>query len=94
MPYRRQHVCFSAPLTGLLAGAIALFLSPPLEAQQTGFEALEDVDYWRDLCRLQATADAYEAALTACEQALTLAPEEADIWARHSGILVNLEAYP
>ena len=79
-------------LFALVLGAIATAL--PAQAQQAGFDALEDFDYWADLCRLQASAEAYEDALTACEQALALEPEDPDTWARHSGILVNLETYP
>lgn len=77
-----------------LAGAISIAIATPTLAQEGGFDALEDFDYWADLCRLQAAAEAYAEAQTACEQAIALEPEDADIWARHSGILVNLEAYP
>lgn len=82
------------PLFFSLMAALGLAGLSPAHAQPTGFEALEDVGYWRDLCRLQAAAGEYEDAQAACEQAIALAPEEADIWAQHSGILVNLEAFP
>ncbi len=86
-------------LTQRYLGLLALFgsaiaVAAPAQAQQAGFDALEDFDYWADLCRLQANAEMYEDALASCEQALALEPEDSDIWARHSGILVNLETYP
>jgi tetratricopeptide (TPR) repeat protein len=61
---------------------------------QVNFEELENFDYWQRLCRLQTAAGKYEEAQQACEQAIELRPEEASIWADHSGILLQLAKYP
>lgn len=61
---------------------------------QLSHEELEDVDYWRDLCTLQAEAGELEDALAACEQAIALEPEESDLWALHSEVLLRQESYP
>ncbi|MEM8810037.1 MAG: hypothetical protein AAGF01_28805, partial [Cyanobacteria bacterium P01_G01_bin.38] len=88
------HLWFKGLWTSLVVVNTAIIAIAPSQAQTTGFDALEDFDYWADLCRLQATAEDYENALTACEQAIALEPEEPSIWAQHSGILVNLDAFP
>jgi len=66
----------------------------PQQVAQVNFEELENFDYWQRLCRLQTTAGKYEEAQQACEQAIELRPEEASIWADHSGVLLQLEKYP
>ncbi|MEO0739830.1 MAG: tetratricopeptide repeat protein, partial [Cyanobacteria bacterium J06649_12] len=66
-----------------VAVTTALVSIAPTQAQLSSFEALPDVTYWTDLCRLQASAKDYENALAACEQAIALEPEDADIWAQH-----------
>ncbi len=83
---------FNRLISSLVLSTALVSISPVL-AQPTAFDALEDITYWRDLCRLQAAAGEYEKALTACEQAIALEPENPDIWAQHSGILVNLKAF-
>ncbi|MEO0457350.1 MAG: hypothetical protein AAF152_12335, partial [Cyanobacteria bacterium P01_A01_bin.114] len=99
MPHPVPHLWFKHLATPLVFTGIVL-VSPvtvaiaPSQAETTGFDALEDFDYWADLCRLQANAEDYENALAACEQAIALEPEEPSIWAQHSGILVNLDAFP
>ncbi|MEO1208703.1 MAG: tetratricopeptide repeat protein [Cyanobacteria bacterium J06638_20] len=61
---------------------------------QVNLEDLEDFEYWERLCQLQASARQYEEAQQACEQAIEIRPEDAGIWAEHSGILLQLEKYP
>ena len=61
---------------------------------QVNFEELEDFEYWQRLCRLQTEAEKYEEAQQACEQAIEIRPEDASIWADHSGVLLRLEKYP
>lgn len=84
---RFKHLIPGATVATLLFVAPAPAMPPP-------FEALPDVNYWTDLCRLQANATDYENALKACEQAISLEPRNADFWARHSGVLVSMEAFP
>ncbi|MEM9484765.1 MAG: tetratricopeptide repeat protein [Cyanobacteria bacterium P01_F01_bin.116] len=86
---RFKHLIPSA-----IATAISLLSIAPTQAMPPPFEALPDVNYWTDLCRLQANATDYENALKACEQAIALEPKNADFWARHSGVLVSMEAFP
>ena len=81
-------------IPGAAVVTTALIFITPTQAQPPSFDALPEVTYWTDLCRLQADADDYENALAACEQAIALDPKNADIWAQHSGILVSLEAFP
>ena len=83
---------FNCLISGLVLSTTFVSITPVL-AQPASFDALEDVTYWTDLCRLQATAEEYEKALKACEQAIALEPKNPDIWAQHSGILINLKAF-
>lgn len=85
---------FKHLIPGVAVIATALVSMAPTQAQPSPFEALPDVTYWTDLCRLQARAEDYENALAACEQAIALEPKDADIWAQHSSILVSLDAFP
>ena len=48
-----------------VAVTTALVSIAPTQAQPSSFEALPDVTYWTDLCRLQASAKDYENALAA-----------------------------
>lgn len=73
-------------------GSWLLTANSPLA--QVNFEELEDFEYWQRLCRLQAAAQNYEEAQQACEQAIEIRPEDASIWADHSGVLLQLEKYP
>ncbi|MFG6100301.1 tetratricopeptide repeat protein [Leptothoe sp. ISB3NOV94-8A] len=68
-------------------------------------EAIEDFEYWQDLCQLHISAaedkaeeeeekEEYAKALMACEQAIALEPEDANIWVLHSSILLNTQKYP
>ena len=68
-------------------------------------EAIEDFEYWQELCQLHISAaedktaeeekvEEYGKALAACEQAIALEPEDAHIWVRHSGILLAIKQYP
>ncbi|MBE7385055.1 MAG: tetratricopeptide repeat protein [Leptolyngbya sp. SIO1E4] len=61
---------------------------------QVNLEELEDFEYWQRLCRLQTDAQEYEEAQQACEQAIEIRPEDASIWADHSGVLLQLAQYP
>ncbi len=61
---------------------------------QSGMDTLEDVTYWQNLCQLQTQAGNSEEALAACEQAITLEPENESLWADYSFALLNLEKYP
>src|SRR5689334_10798856 len=70
-----------------LSGTIA-------QAGSTGLEKVKDVDYWVNRCNLLASAQKYQEALAACEQAISLRPKSGIIWAAHSGILLNLKQYP
>ena len=81
-------------VVGLAAIGSATVAIAPSQAETASFETLADADYWTSLCRLQADAGNYSEAQAACEQAIALSPEDANIWAQHSGILVNLEAFP
>lgn len=82
-------------LLGRLGITIALLLLPLVaKAQDSPLEAVEDFDYWQDLCQLQIRAETYDQALEACEQAIALEPKNADVWTLHSGLLVALERYP
>lgn len=85
---------FKHLLPGVAVVTTALVSVAPIQAQPEAFDALPDVTYWMDLCRLQANAEDYENALVACEQAIALEPENPAIWAQHSGILVSLDAFP
>lgn len=76
-----------------MQGAIALPSTPP-QPKSEAFDALEDVDYWTSLCRLQMNAGVYDKALEACEQALALEPEDANLWAMRSNVLLFLQNYP
>ncbi|MEL7223813.1 MAG: tetratricopeptide repeat protein, partial [Cyanobacteria bacterium J06576_12] len=93
---RRFQSCWMRLVTGTVTAALmgGLFSAGPGLAEATSFDSLEDIEYWQNLCRLQADAENYEEALTACEQAIALSPENANTWAQHSGILLSLEAYP
>ncbi|NEQ96310.1 MAG: tetratricopeptide repeat protein [Cyanothece sp. SIO2G6] len=91
-------VCLLLPLggwSGPLAGAIAAPIpdSMPDHIAQLTYEELDDVEYWRNLCRLQTDAGLLAEALTACEQGLALEPEDSDLWALHSEILLQQETY-
>ncbi|WOD37097.1 tetratricopeptide repeat protein [Nodosilinea sp. E11] len=76
---------------GWAPGAIA---TPNPQTKAEGFNALEDVDYWAGLCRLQINAGAYDKALVACEQAIALAPADANLWTLRSNVLLQLQNYP
>lgn len=65
---------------------------PQLKSE--AFDALEDVEYWTSLCRLQTRAGAYDKALEACEQAIALEPEDPNLWAMRSNVLLQLQNYP
>lgn len=96
----------SVVLAGFSMGA-----APAAIAQQN-LESLEDVEYWRNLCDLQANAgqsaqessqaaenpDAalalYAEAQVSCEMGIELAPQDDDLWARHSGILLAQGQHP
>jgi tetratricopeptide (TPR) repeat protein len=58
------------------------------------FETLEDFTYWSNLCHLQTDTGAYEEALESCKKAIALEPENSNIWADHSEILLKLKKYP
>lgn len=87
---------FSAAGTAPLAFAspIKVRFEPSSTVAQVNFEELEDFEYWQRLCRLQADAQNYEEAQQACEQAIELRPEDASIWADHSGVLLQAKKYP
>lgn len=67
-------------------------------------EAIEDFEYWQNLCQLHISAvedktaeeelEEYAKALAACEQAIALEPEDASIWVQHSSILLATKQYP
>lgn len=89
--------------TGLLSALVissastALGYSPAIANPHHGhthFETLENFDYWANLCRLTGETDTYAAALSACEQAIALRPDAAEIWIERSAILFNTEDYP
>jgi tetratricopeptide (TPR) repeat protein len=61
---------------------------------QENLQDLEDVDYWRNLCDLQANAGEYAEAQKACEAAIELEPRNDGLWARHSGVLLAQDQYP
>jgi tetratricopeptide (TPR) repeat protein len=65
-----------------------------LPAQGREFESLNDVYYWATLCRLQRDAREYDKALAACEQAIALEPDAADLWALRSSVLLEVQNYP
>ncbi|NET47466.1 MAG: tetratricopeptide repeat protein [Merismopedia sp. SIO2A8] len=69
-------------------------MTPQSAIAQLTFEELDDVEYWRRLCLLQADAGELENALTACEQGLALEPKDADLWALHSDVLLRQMSYP
>ena len=86
-----------------LQGPVRAFAPHPAEhasvstyllAQEDLKDKLEDFDYWKDLCNLQADAKKYKEALAACEQGIALEPKDAPIWADHSGVLLALKQYP
>ncbi|MBT9314535.1 tetratricopeptide repeat protein [Leptothoe spongobia] len=83
----------------VLPSSMAWAQTSPLE------DAIEDFEYWQNLCQLhisaaedKTAADEKEAdygkALMACEQAIALEPEDAGIWVQHSRILLNTKQYP
>lgn len=74
---------------GILVGVMGI---PPGQARD--FESLNDVYYWATLCRLQRDAADYDNALTACEQAIALEPNAADLWALRSSVLLQIQNYP
>jgi tetratricopeptide (TPR) repeat protein len=61
---------------------------------QENLQDLNDVEYWRNLCDLQADAAQYAEAQKACEAAIELEPRNDGLWARHSGILFAQEQHP
>jgi tetratricopeptide (TPR) repeat protein len=63
-------------------------------AQNTLQDKLKDVEYWSNLCNLQAEAGKFEEALASCEQAIALRPKQAILWADHSQVLLKLKKYP
>jgi len=81
-----------------LALAISQSALSPVLAQtapaQTGMAALEDFDYWNNLCRLQLQSGNAEEALPACEQAIALKPKDETAWANFSYAHLTLEQYP
>ncbi len=85
---------FNRLISSLVIVGTALLSMTPTLAQPASFETLPDVEYWTDLCRLHAQAEEYKEALEACKQAIALEPEDADIWAQQSGLLVHLDTFP
>ncbi|MEM9121503.1 MAG: tetratricopeptide repeat protein [Cyanobacteria bacterium P01_F01_bin.56] len=69
-------------------------LTGSVSLAQSGMETLEDVAYWQNLCQLQTQAGNPEAGLSACEQAIALEPENANLWADYGFALLSLEQYP
>jgi len=79
----------------MLSGQSVLIPAVALpQAKSEAFDALEDVDYWTSLCRLQMNAGAFDKALEACEQAIALEPEDPNLWAMRSNVLLHLQNYP
>ncbi|MEM9264323.1 MAG: hypothetical protein AAGA46_02250, partial [Cyanobacteria bacterium P01_F01_bin.13] len=56
---------FKCLIPGFAVVTTTVIWMAPTQAQPTGFDVLEDFDYWTDLCRLQADAKDYENALAA-----------------------------
>ena len=77
---------------GWLGISLGLAWGSPMQARE--FESLNDGYYWATLCRLQRDAQQYEQALTACEQAIALEPDGADLWALRSSVLLQMKNYP
>lgn len=75
-----------------LATLLALGATPALA--QENLQDLQDVEYWRNLCDLQASAGQYAEAQKACEAAIELEPRNDGLWARHSGVLLAQDQYP
>jgi len=95
--FPRRAIALSLFVSLPTAPAIALAparATPPLTTAQVNFEELEDFEYWQRLCRLQTDAGEYADAQQACEQAIEIRPENASIWADHSGVMLRLEQYP
>ncbi|MGG6296342.1 tetratricopeptide repeat protein [Leptolyngbya sp. AN02str] len=89
-------ILFTLGLAGPLSMSQPAIATPiPIpQPKSEAFEALEDVDYWTSLCRLQTNAGVFDKALEACEQAIALEPEDANLWAMRSNILLYLQNYP
>ena len=75
-----------------IVGLLTLVGSPAMA--QGNLQDLEDVEYWRNLCDLQANAGEYAAAQKACEAAIELEPRNDGLWARHSRVLLAQDQYP
>lgn len=75
--------------------AFALSQTAPISGQvlQTPLKDLKDFDYWRGLCDMQIEAGHYSEARSACEAAIALRPQDAELWTVHSSLLLNLAQY-
>ncbi len=78
---------------GLVVGGLMVWSGVPAIAQEN-LQDLQDVDYWRNLCDLQAAASQYAEAQKACEAAIELEPRNDGLWARHGGVLLAQDQYP
>ncbi|AUT02132.1 cytochrome c biogenesis factor [Nostoc sp. CENA543] len=54
---------------------------------------LKDFDYWESFCKLLGEEKKYEEAIAACNQAIALKPENADIWVLRTDILIKQAKY-
>lgn len=89
---QKQGYPWGLRLGGWGLAIAALF--PGAALAQANLENLQDVDYWRTLCDLQAAARQYPEAQEACEAAIELAPRSDGLWAHHSGILLAQDQHP
>ena len=73
-------------------------IEPTLLAQEDGgtslLETFQDYDYWFGLCSLKTLAEENDSALESCERALAIDPNQSDLWAIYSGVLLALQQFP
>lgn len=86
----------SLSLIGFGHSALALVLgclAPSQGLAQENLGNLTNFNYWQNLCTLQIQNAQYAEARAACEKAIELRPQEADLWTAHSGLLLELDQY-
>ncbi|HIK06663.1 MAG TPA: tetratricopeptide repeat protein [Trichormus sp. M33_DOE_039] len=71
---------------------ISSWLVPKTLLAQEKLE-IKDFDYWASFCRLLGEEKKYEEAIAACNQAIGLKPENAEIWVERTEILIKQTKY-
>lgn len=79
--------------SGLVVLLATLLAPPAFVPSVLAQDKLDDFDYWASLCNTMLAAENYDEALTACDQAVGLYPNDPEAWNDRGDALAALHRY-